>query len=163
MDKQAAAPRWKSGLVAFLILFPLVLTAIVKYLPLLVAQEKISTVSILPPRLYTPKEYYYLSDDVTNRLRSELSSMNEVKVLPSPSAEASAVGEDLAKVASSLGADALIVSTVTIDAGMMQLNVQIVDPFKKKILYNTPFESPLDRYPDMMRAAGAALVRTLQP
>src|SRR5580765_5302183 len=106
------------------ILLPLFLTITVKYLPALISQKKISAVSIVPPRLYTPKEYYYLSDDVPKRLREQLADLRSVKLLPSPAASASAVGEDLAKVASDLGADALIVTSVTIDAGMMQVNVQ---------------------------------------
>lgn len=163
MHNEAPASRARTVLVIVLILLPLFLTITVKYLPALISQKKISAVSIVPPRLYTPKEYYYLSEDVPKRLRDQMGDLRGVTLLPSPSADASAVGEDLAKVATGLGADALVVTSVTIDAGMMQLNVQIVDPFSKKILYNTPYESPLDRYPDMMRAAGSALKRALQP
>jgi TolB-like protein len=163
MQGKTAGSRAKTILVMALILVPLFLTVLVKYLPALITAKKISAVSVVPPRLYTPKEYYYLSDDVTKRLRDQLADLRGVTLLPSPSASASAVGEDLAKVASGLGADALIMTSVTIDAGMMQVNVQIVDPFTKKILYNTPYESPLNRYPDLMQAAGSSLKRALQP
>src|SRR4051812_26079066 len=105
MHTQAPNSRARNILVIALILLPLLLTIMVKYLPALVGQKTISAVSIVPPRLYTPKEYYYLSDDVPQRLRDQLTDLRDVKLLPSPSANASAVGEDLAKVATSLGAD----------------------------------------------------------
>ncbi len=161
MPQTLAPSRAKSALVIALIVLPLVLTAIVKYLPNLTGQTKVSSITILHPRLLAPKEFDYLDEDVVKRLREALADIPGVRLQESPPANMTKVGDDLAKAASSVGADALIVSTLTIDSGIVQLNLQVVEPVSKEILYNTPFQSSIDRYPEMMRAAAAALKRAL--
>jgi len=148
--------------VSALILVPLFLTAIVKYAPFFTARPKIASVSVVPPHMYGPKEFDYMQDDVPKRLREALMGVPGVEIRPSPGPLDSAAGEDVAKIAADLNADALIMPTVTIDSGLIQLNLQIVDAKTKRILYATPFQTSKDNYPDMMRAAGAALKRELQ-
>jgi len=150
------------GVVA-LILVPLFLTVVVKYAPVFTAHPKITSVSVVPPHLYGPKEFDYMEEDIPARMREGLTGISGVTILPSPAVAESRVGEDVAKVATTVGgADALIMTTVTVDSGLIQLNVEIIDPKTKRILYSTPFQSSKDNYPDMMRAAAAAVKRELQ-
>jgi hypothetical protein len=155
--------RLKSVFVAALILVPLIITAVVKYLPALTRLPKITSVAVVPPRVYAPDDFAYLGKDVAERLSSELSTVG-VRVQRTPTAaEVSEAGNDLQRLARDVQADALIISAVTVDSGIIQLNLQIVDPATHRILFNTPFQSSRDRYPEMIRAAGGALQRALQP
>ena len=148
-------------MVFVLILLPLVLTAVVKYLPALTKHQSISSVAILRPRLVGSKEYTYLEDDVAQRLRDALSEVPGLRVRDVPPLEIVPFGSDLAQVADSVGASALIVSTLTIDAGLVQLNLQVIEARTHRAIFNTPYQSSLDNYPNMMKAAGAALKRAL--
>ena len=103
-------------------------------------------------------------DDVPKRFRNELANLTGLTVRPSPLASESQVGEDVSRIAQRVGgADALIIPTITMDAGILQLNVEIVDPQTQRVLYNTAFQSPIGKYSEMMRAATAALHRALRP
>src|SRR5437868_3602930 len=107
-------PRGKSLLVVLLILVPLFLTIVVKYAPLFTSRPKISAVSIVPPHLYGPKEFNYMSDDIPKRMREQLTGIPGIEIRPSPTAEDSPVGEEVSKIAAKVGADALVMTTVTI-------------------------------------------------
>ena len=71
------------------------------------------------------------------------------------------LGDDVIRAANSVGADALIVPTLTIDSGIVQLNLLVIEAGTKRVIFNTPYQSSLDNYPNMMKAAGAALMRAL--
>ncbi len=103
-----------------------------------------------------------MREDIAQRMRDGLGGIPGIEVRPSPSAEESADGEDVARIAAKVGADALVITTVTVDSGVIQLNVELVDPATRRTLYSTPFQSSKDNYPDMMRAAAAAVKRELE-
>ena len=154
--------RMSSVGVVALILVPLFLTVVVKYAPVFTARPKISSVSVAPPHMYAPKEFDYMQEDISARMRDGLAGIPGIEIRPSPTAAESPVGEDVAKIANNVSADALIMTTVTIDSGLIQLNVEIIDPKTKRILYSNPFQSSKANYPAMMRAAVAAVKRELQ-
>lgn len=54
------------------------------------------------------------------------------------------------------------VPTLTIDAGIVQLDIQMIEARSRKIIFKTPYASSLDNYPEMMKAATAALKRALR-
>jgi hypothetical protein len=68
----------------------------------------------------------------------------------------------LAELMKTVDADALLVPTLTIDAGIVQLNLQVFEADTLKVRFNTPYQSSIDNYPNMMKAAGAALKRALK-
>ena len=154
--------RIQNVFVVLLIVFPLFLTAVVKYAPLFTSRPEIHSVSVVPPRLYGSKDFNDTEEDVTRRLREGIAGIPGIEVRPSPTAGASALGEDVQKIAAAVGADALVITAVTIDSGIIQLNVEIIDAKTKRILYANPFQSSEANYPGMMRAAAAALKRELQ-
>ncbi len=162
MSNAPESSRVKTALVVALILLPLALTAVLKYRPAVIQQQKVSSIAVLHPRLYVPSEMMYLDDDVVKRLRSELGGIPGVELRDTPPGAETRVGDDLVKAAAGVNAAALVVSTVTIDSGIVQLNLQLIDPGTRRILFNTPYQSSVDRYPDMMVAAGAGLKRALQ-
>ena len=160
MVKISQTPHLRTALVFILILLPLVITGVIKYLPALTKHSSISSLAILHPRVIGPKEYMYLENDVAKRLHDALAEVPGVFVRDVPAGIAPA-GRDLAHVADSLEASALIVPTLTIDSGIVQLNLQVIEAHTNRVIFNTPYQSSLDNYPNMMKAAGAALKRAL--
>ena len=144
-----------------MILLPLAITAIVKYQPKFTGQPNVASLAILHPRLIVPDEFNYLDDDVVKRMHDLLSDIKGVTLKETPPGSDTAAGADLAKAARAVQAEALLVSTVTIDSGIVQLNLEIVAPESGRLIFNTPYQSSIDRYPDMMKAAAAAVKRTL--
>src|SRR3954452_2850927 len=109
-----------------MIVLPLLIIAVVKYLPALTKHEKISSVAILRPRLIVPKEFTYLGDDLEKRLHDALTELpaTQVRDLPQDITE---IGNDLVRAGYNAGAGALIVPTLTIDSGIVQLNLQVIE------------------------------------
>src|SRR5262245_237221 len=99
-------------LVFALVLIPLAITAIFKYAPAFTKHQDITSIAILHPRVIGPKEYLHRGDDVAKRLHDALSEV--------PTTDIQQTGRDLALLASNSGASALIVPTLTIDAGLVQ-------------------------------------------
>ena len=143
-------PATKNVLVIIMILLPLMITGIVKYGPSVLPKPRISSISILPPHLYAPGQYNYMIEDVPERLRRTLSTLNGVQVRRTPLP--SEIG----------GADELVMTTVTFDEGILELTLEVVDPVNRQVLFNEAFESPLDQYPQMVDSAGTALKHVIQ-
>ena len=150
MSKMPRTFRARTALAIIMILLPLAVTAVVKYLPALTSHQTISSLAILHPRLIGPKEFIYLEDDVAKRLHESLAGMPGLLLRDLPAEEAANVG-----------AGALIVPILTIDGGIVQLNLQVIEADTRRVIFNTPFQSSIDNYPNMMKAAGAALRRAL--
>src|SRR5438105_6114035 len=93
-------PRARTVLVFVLVLLPLILTAVFKYLPALTKHPQISSVAILHPHLIGPKTYLYLEDDVAKRLHYALHDFPAEDVMPDG---------NLAQLAKGVDASALIV------------------------------------------------------
>lgn len=136
-----------------LVVLPLAVTIVVKYLPLFTGQQGISTLAMMRPRVIGPKEFMYLEDDAAVRLHNALAGVRTIDMAPA--------GGDLLKEAAGMGAGALLVPTLTVDAGIVQLNLQVIETQSGRILFNTPYQSSMQNYPDMMKAAGAALQRLI--
>jgi hypothetical protein len=157
--------RLKNILVVVMILLPLVIMGVVKYGPLLLPRPKISTLSILPSHVYAPGQYDYMIDDVPNRLRQKLSTLKDLRIQRSPlPAEVGQADRDLVKLAGMIGgADVLVQPTVTLDEGILELTLSVVDPVTKQVLFNDAFDSPLSQYAEMVDSAGNALKHVIQP
>jgi len=145
MSQTPSASRATSALTVVLIVLPLVITAVIKYLPALTEHQNISSVGIMNPRLIVPKEFLYLESDVARRLRAAVAEV--------PGLQLRETNE---------GVDAFIEPTLTIDAGIVQLNLRIIQASTKRVVFNTPYQSSIDNYPNMMNAACAALKRALK-
>ena len=150
--------RIKVAVVISFVLLPVIGIAILKYSrpP---GIEKVSAISILPPRVVGD---FQPAEDLTTVFREALSDIEGIRIQPPPSpAQIADAGKDMKKLADAVGADALVVTVLTADAGIVQLDVQIVDPASGRVLYNNPYHSPRDQYPQMIRAAGTAVRRAL--
>jgi hypothetical protein len=153
MDETPQPRRAKIVLVFLLVLLPLAITAVFKYAPVFTKHQEITSVAILHPHLIGPAEYLYLEDDVAKRLHEALPDIPTKDIQPA--------GSELAELMNRAGTSALIVPTLTVDAGIVQLNLQVIEAGTNKVIFNTPYQSSLDNYPKMMKAAGAALKRSI--
>jgi hypothetical protein len=146
--------RIKVAVVLSFVMLPVIGIAILKYSPP-PGIEKVSAVSILPPRVIGD---FQLAENVTTVFHEALSGVEGIRIQPSPSpAQIADAGKDMKKLAAAVGADALVVTVLTADAGIVQLDVQIIEPATGRVLYNNPYHSPRDQYRQMVRAAGTAL------
>jgi hypothetical protein len=151
--------RIKVAAVVAFILLPVIAIAVLKYSPVLNGLNKVSAISILPARLVGD---FQPAEELAAVFREALSGAEGIRIQPSPSpAQIADAGTDMKKLADTVGADALVVTVLTADAGIVQLDVQIIDPATGRVLYNNPYHSPRDQYPQMIRAAGTALRRAL--
>lgn len=162
MSNTPRTVRARTTLAIALIVLPLAITAIVKYLPALTKRPNITSVAVLHPHLIARPEFMYLGDDVAKRLHDALAEIPGMQVRDLQTEDMTQVGGSFAQAANGPAADALIVPTLTVDAGIMQLNLQVIEAGSKRVLFNTPYQSSIDNYPNMMKAAGAGLKRALQ-
>lgn len=146
---QAMSDRIKVIAVVAFILLPVIAIAVLKYTPRLNGIQNVSSISILPTRVVGD---FQPAQDVSTALYEALSNLKGVRIQPPPST---------AQIADPGGVDALIVTVLTADAGIVQLDVQIVDAAYGRVLYNNSYHSPRDQYPQMLRAAATALRRAL--
>jgi hypothetical protein len=155
----------KNILVIVMILLPLGIIGVMRYGPLLLPRPKISSVSFLPTHNYAPRQYEYMQDDVPNRLREALSTIPGLQIQRTPlPSEVGQADRDLVKLAGMVGgADVLVMSSVTLDEGILELTVEAVDPSRKRVLYEDSFDSPVAQYAEMVTSAGAALKHAIQP
>ena len=156
--------RVKNVLAAVMIVLPLVIAAVVKYGPAFLPKTKISSVAILPAHVYAPGQYNYMIDDVPNRLRQTLSTIPNLQIQRTPlPSEVGQADRDLVKLSSMIGgADVLVQPTMTLDEGILELGLEVVDPVKKQVIYNEAFDSPLAQYSEMVQSAATALKHAIE-
>jgi TolB-like protein len=157
----ARPPRATYAVAILLIVLPLAVTLVVKYLPALTGHAKFTSLGILRPNVIGPEEYSRLETDITARLHEALAEAPGISVRDLASEATPAKPADPGKLAADAGTDAVIVPTLTVDAGIVQLNLQVIDARSGRIVFNTPYQSSLQNYPEMMKAACAALKRAL--
>jgi hypothetical protein len=136
----------KAIIASLLILLPLSIVGVLKYFPS-GNRTHISTVAFPPTQVYGSPESSTIGQDVNRTLAEYLAGIQGLRVL-SPSSEAVA--------------DALIITGITVDAGFVQLNIQIINPATGREIWNTPFQSPRHQLDEMLRVAGTALKHALE-
>ena len=151
--------RIKVAAVIAFILVPVIAIAVLKYSPSLNGIHNVSAISVLPTRVVGN---FQPAEDISMSFHHALLGLRGIRIQPSPSAAQIAVaGKDMRKLADAVGADALVLTVLTADAGIVQLDVKIIDPATGRVLYNNPYHSPHDQHPQMIRAAGTALRQAL--
>ncbi len=117
-ESSGPVPRGKPLLVMALMILPLILIGVAKYSPWLTRLPKISSISIVPPRVLGPPDADYMADDVPKKLREALGDLPGIVILRSPTAaEVEQAKDDLPKLAGMVGADALVLTSIDVDSG----------------------------------------------
>jgi hypothetical protein len=154
----------KNVLAATMILLPLIVVAVVKFGPAFLPKVKISSVAILPAHVYAPGQYNYMIDDAPNRIRETLATIPDLRIQRTPlPREVGEADRDLVKLAGMVGgADVLVQPTLTLDEGILELDLEAVDPVNKQVIYNEIFDSPLNQYAQMIQSAATALKHAIE-
>jgi hypothetical protein len=154
----------KNVLAATMILLPLIVVAVVKFGPAFLPKVKISSVAILPAHVYAPGQYNYMIDDAPNRIREALATIPDLRIQRTPLPnEVGEADRDLVKLAGMVGgADVLVQPTLTLDEGILELDLEAIDPVNKQVIYNEIFDSPLNQYAQMIQSAATALKHAIE-
>lgn len=156
--------RRKALAAAALMIMPLLLAAVISYWPGRNTTDEISSVVVLPARVFGALDLAYLTDAVPSTLSTHLAGIQglETKVPPT-SIEFERVGGDYNKIADAYGVNVLVLTAITADAGLFQLNLQVIDPRTRRVIWSNPYQGPRGKYLELIHAAGEGLRRALRP
>jgi TolB-like protein len=155
----------KSALATGMIIIPLLVAAAVKYWPSGYSEDLSGAkVLVLPAKVAGESGSDYLSDAVAAALSAHLSQVTGLQLKAPPrSLEMFQFAEDYGRVANAYGVDLLILSVITVDSGTFQVNLQVVDPHRQKLIWRNPYHGPRGKYLELMRAAGEGIRLQLRP
>jgi len=140
----------KAWIAAALMIVPLLIAAAVTYWP--VESISVSTVVIPPTDVHSPHDISALADEIPAALSRHLKENPKLQVQIMQS------GVDSKQA---MGFDAVVITTLTEDAGIVQLNVQAVNPRSRKEIWSNAYQSSRQQYSEMLRVAGEGLRRAL--
>ena len=138
----------KPWIAAALMVVPLLIAAAVTYWP--VEPVDVSSVVIPPPDVHTHDDISALAREVPSVLARRLMEIPRLKVQV---AETDIGPEQAAAF------DAVIITTLTEDAGIIQLNVQAVSPRTRKEIWSNAYQSSRRQFSEMLQAAGDGVRR----
>ena len=135
---------------AALIVVPLIIAAVIAYWP--TKPVEITSVVIPPPGVHGRTDISDLAKELPDILAERLRMAPKLKVK---------VAEKDLGANEAAAFDAVIITTLTEDAGIVQLNVQLVNPRTRTEIWNNAYQSSQQQFQDMMRVAGDAVRRAL--
>ena len=133
----------KPLIAAALIVVPLLMVAAIAWWP--DSPIDASSVVILPPEVYGSEKVGNLPDEIPGTLSRHLKEITGLQV----------------KVGTGETADILVVTSLTSDSGIVQLNIQAIDSRTHKEIWSNVFQSPRSQYSEMLRVASESLRRAL--
>ena len=140
----------KASIGAALIVVPLLIAAAIAYWP--TQPTVVTTVVIPPPDVHGHVNVSELAQEVPLVLSEQLHEAPKLKV--------QITGKDI-NANEAAAFDAVIITTLTEDAGIVQLNVQVVSPRTRSEIWNNSYQSPHRQFRDMLRVAGDGVRRAL--
>jgi hypothetical protein len=140
----------KGWIAAALIVVPLLIAATISYWP--AKPIEVTNVVIPPPDVHGRGDISDLAIDLATRLADQLRETPKLKVH---------VAEKNLDANEAAAFDAVVITTLTEDAGIVQLNVQVIDPRTRTEIWSNAYQSPRQQFRDMVRVAGDALRRAL--
>jgi hypothetical protein len=133
----------KPLIAAGLIVVPLLIVAAIAWWP--DPQLDVSSVLILPPEADGSEKVDNLLDEIPVTLSIQLKEISGLEV----------------RLGGKEPADVIVMTALTSDSGILQLNIQAIDSKTHKEIWSNTFQSPRSQYSDMLRAAGQSLRRAL--
>ena len=129
---------------ASLIVVPLLVAAAIAIWPTEAAN--VSSVVILPPKTYGRETTGINLEMIRTVLTDHLKEITDLEIKSSPSQSA----------------DAAVLTTLTSDSGILQLNIEVFDTRTRKRIWGNAYHSPTTKYSDMLRVAGEGIRRALE-
>ena len=140
----------KAWVAAALMVVPLLIAAAIAYWP--AKAVRVATVVIPPPDVHGRSDISGLAKDVPAILAERLREAPKLKVK---------IAERNIDANEAAAFDAVIITTVTEDAGIIQLNVQVVTPRTRAEIWNNAYQSSHQQFRDMVSVAGDGVRRAL--
>jgi tetratricopeptide (TPR) repeat protein len=128
-----------------------------------VTAGRVQSLVVVPATISGPPQFQFLADAIPNSLTTQLAAHSGLTMKVPPTAtEFSNVDGDLVRVTDSYGVSVCVVPRATIASGRLTINVQIVEPKRRDIVWSREFQSPIERYADAVvdAADGLALALT---
>jgi len=117
---------------------------------------------VVPATVTGPPQVQFLADAIPNSLTTRLGERGGIKMkVPPTSIEFANAGGNLATVTSSYGVTMCVVPKATVTGGRLRVNVQVVEPTRKDVVWSGEFESALERYSDAVLQAADAVSEAL--
>jgi hypothetical protein len=140
----------KGWIAAALIILPLIIAAAIAYWP--TKPVEVRSVVILPPDVHGRSDISDLAEELPALLAEQLRQLPKLKLQ---------IAETNLDSSEAAAFDAAIITTLTEDAGIVQVNLQVVNPQTRTEIWNNAYQSPRQQFRDMMRVAGGSLRRAL--
>ncbi|MCJ7582620.1 MAG: protein kinase [Candidatus Aminicenantes bacterium] len=118
----------------------------------------------LPAQVYGDAVDNYLAEAIPGTLSTMLSGIKwlATKVPPS-SFEVEKVQGDLVKIGEAYNVKMCVISSVTIEMKNLILNVQLVEPLTKNVLWGKVYKGTRNNYIDLVREAARGILQAIQP
>jgi serine/threonine protein kinase len=123
----------------------------------------VQSLVVVPAAVTGPPQFQFLADAIPNSLTTRLSQHGGVKMkVPPTSIEFDNVGGNLVRVVDSYGVTVCVVPRARVTSGRLTVNVQVVEPKRRDIVWSGEFESPIERYAEAVAQAadGVSLAMT---
>jgi hypothetical protein len=140
----------KGWIAAALILVPLLIAATIAYWP--AKPIEVTSVVIAPPDVHGRSDISDLAEELPTLLAEQLRQLPKLKVQ---------IAEKNLDSNGAAAFDAVIITTLTEDAGIVQVNVQVVNPRTRTEIWDNTYQSPRQQFRDMMRVAGKSVRQAL--
>ena len=144
-------------------IIPVLIAATVSYWPSPNASSsKFPVVLLLPTMVIGTAEVRELAARFPDLLSMQLAGVPglETKIAPT-TVQVDPKKTDYAKIGADYGAHLLVLTAITADAGLLQVNLQVVNPQTKRVTWSNAYQSPQAKYSDLIRVAGEGLRREL--
>jgi len=118
----------------------------------------------MPAKVFGSEADAFLTDAIANSLSTHLAQVDglEMKVPPSK-VDVERVGNDFVKIASAYRANRCLLSSASIEGGRLVLDVQVVDPRARQVLWSREVEGDRGRYAALVREAAEGVRVALRP
>ncbi len=146
-----------------LMIVPLLLAAVINYWPSTDMAGTISSVVVLPAKVFGAADLAYLGDAVSTAISRNLAGTGDLKVeIPPTVLEVERMNGDLNKLANAYQTSVLVITALTVDAGIFELDLQVIDSKTRRVIWKNAYQSPRNSYDEMIRAASDGLGRALR-
>ena len=154
----------KSFFAAALMILPVLIAAVVSYWPSReIPPRGSSVVLFLPVNVHGTGDVGDLANALPSELAAYLGNIRELQTKTTPaSLQVGSSSNGYSRIAEEYGANLLVLAALTSDSGLLQLNVQVIDPKTHRITWSNAYQSPRAKYSEMIRVAGEGLKRVFE-
>ena len=118
----------------------------------------------LPTQVFASADLDYLTDAVPATLSSQLARVDGLETkLPPTSRQAAGLDDDPARIATAYDVGLVISSSITASDDRIVLDLQLVEPESRRVVWSDDFEGRLETFLELMREASDGVRVALRP